>query len=216
MSLSVLPASFRRSQSFLMRLRQRSSSSASLLAHGGLFAIELVGFVDAEIEALRQQRARVRDALADALLVEIEDRERRGEVLIVDRIVELGLVIAEAVDVGLREEQTIAVERVEIAREDLLRHRVVERHGLVVEFGQESRRPNRGFCPRPASASPGAACPHRSPDSRTRVRPVRPGSAPTTTSASHLSTAIHEGSRLLDLFRRTELTTTFDLISRFD
>src|SRR6185312_5736310 len=87
-----------------------------------LLAIELVALVGREVEALRQEPARIVDALGDALLVEIEDRERRGEILVVDCVVEPGLVLAEAVDVALREEEPIAVERIEIALEDLRRH----------------------------------------------------------------------------------------------
>ena len=43
------------------------------------------------------------------------------------------------------EEQLVAVQRIEIAIENLLRHRLVERHRLVVEAGQEATGPEGGL-----------------------------------------------------------------------
>ena len=105
----------------------------------GLVAGVGVAFLDAEVEVAGEQLAGVGEALGDALLEALEDGEGRAEVALQDRVVEARAGVGEAVDVGLGEEQAFRVEGLEVAVEDLLRHRVVEGHALVVVAPEDLR-----------------------------------------------------------------------------
>src|SRR6185312_2464588 len=132
------------------------ASLPQLVERGGirgprrLVAVERVGVVGVGIEALLQQRQRVRGTFARALFVQVEDRERDRHVAVPDRVIELGAVRRELVEVLLREEQLAAIERLEIGVEDLLRHRIVERQSFVLEARQQARRQDRGLALRRA------------------------------------------------------------------
>ena len=105
----------------------------------GVLAIELVVLGLVEVEALLEQLLGVVPALGGALDVQIEDGERTGQVLVPDRVVELVAQAGEPVDVGLGEVQLVAVQVLQVGVEDLLRHRVVQRLGVVLEPREETR-----------------------------------------------------------------------------
>jgi hypothetical protein len=108
----------------------------------GLLAVVLVAFVGGEFKlALLDQLARIGDALVEALLVQVEDGERHAQVFAGDGVVQAGAHDGVLVDVGLGEEHLLRIQRLEVAVEDFLRHGVVQRHRLVVQFAQHARRP---------------------------------------------------------------------------
>ena len=51
-----------------------------------------------------------------------------------DRIVEPGAIRRETIDVGLGEEQLVGIQRLQVALEDLRRHRIVQRQRPIVEL----------------------------------------------------------------------------------
>jgi hypothetical protein len=111
----------------------------------GVLAVERVAFIGGEIEALLEQAARKSHALDRALHVQVEYRERCGQVVIPDRVVQRGLQRCEFGQVGLGEEHLLAIEQLEIRGIDPRRHRVVERLRVVVEAGEEARGKLRGL-----------------------------------------------------------------------
>ena len=104
-----------------------------------------VAFVLGEIEILLQLLARIRGALGDALFVQVEHGEGQGEILPHDVVAEFVAVDLELVDVGLREEQTVGVKRIEVTVEHLRGHLRVEGFGLVMEMGEDVGRLDRGL-----------------------------------------------------------------------
>ena len=111
------------------------------LRPAGFFAVDLEGFIGGEFEFPLDQLAGVGHALGKTLLIGIVDGERQAQILVLDRIVELGAAGIELVDIGLHEIQFFGIEVLEITVEDLLGHGVVERHGLVVIAREKFRRP---------------------------------------------------------------------------
>ncbi len=96
-----------------------------------VLAVELEALLDREVGLVVEQRERVLDALAVALLEAVVDRERRLDPPGRDRIVELVAIALEVGDVAREKVAARSVERFEVAIEHQRGHRVVDR-GLPV------------------------------------------------------------------------------------
>jgi len=110
-----------------------------------LLALVAIGFVLAEIETLLEQLACIGGALANTLLIQVEDGVRHRQILVVDRVAELVALRGKAVDVDLGEEQAVDIQRIEITIKNLRRHLRIERLGLVMKAREETCRQQGGL-----------------------------------------------------------------------
>ena len=98
----------------------------------GLAAVELEGLVQRPVRLGVEQRDRMVDALAVALLEAREDQVGRIHLAGADHVVELEPVGAELVDVALQEVALLAVQELQVTLVDDLGHLVIEGGAAVV------------------------------------------------------------------------------------
>ena len=95
---------------------------------GRVFAVIVPALVATEVEvALFQQLARIGHPLLHPLAVDGEHGEGRGRIALAHRLAQLVPVGVEAGDVGGGEELAVAVQRLDVAAEDIPRQRLVGR-----------------------------------------------------------------------------------------
>src|SRR3546814_9961069 len=105
-----------------------SDWSSNVFSSDLILAVVVPAVVAAEVEdVLLEQPARVVHALRHALLEQREDRERRVEFAGLDRAAHVVLELREPGDVRRDEEHLAAVERIEVALEDVGRQGAVQR-----------------------------------------------------------------------------------------
>ena len=107
-----------------------------VLGPGRLLAAQFDGALAGEVELLvLEQRLDLGHAGFDALEVDVVDRVGRVELAEPDVVVEFGAVLLlEAVDVLLGEEELVVIERVDVGMQQALGDEVVERMARVVEL----------------------------------------------------------------------------------
>ena len=104
-----------------------------------------VALFQREVRLLLEELACIGDPLGKTLPLKVEHRKRDAQVLLEDRVIQLRPCAGKTVDIGLQKEVLFLIQRFHIVGEDLFRHGVVKRRGLVVVAREDLRGPQGGL-----------------------------------------------------------------------